>query len=199
MKKLLPLLGLFVLIACNSSKKKEKETTGGPSLEKRLAEYMQLTEDMDLEKLMDYIYPRLFKIAPKEQMIEAMREGFNNEELKMSLDSLKVDKIYPIFTSGKGQYAKVTYTMVMIMDFLDKEGIEDQMELIMESMGEKYGRDNIRIDDKTGNLRVKQTSHLVAAKDEYAKDWSFVSLRDDDPMINQLLDKQVLDKLDDYK
>lgn len=199
MKKLLPLLGLFVLIACNSSKKKEKETAGGPSLEKRLAEYMQLTEDMDLEKLMDYIYPRLFKIAPKEQMIEAMRAGFNNDELKMSLDSLKVDKIYPIFTSGKGQYAKVTYSMVMIMDFLDKEGIEDQMELIMESMGEKYGRDNIRIDDKTGNLRVKQTSHLVAAKDEYAKDWSFVSLRDDDPMINQLLDKEVLEKLDDYK
>ena len=199
MRKFVFWLAVIFLFGCGDAKKKTEPSSPDTSLEKRLTEYMQLTQDMDLEKLMDYIYPKLFEIAPKEQMIEAMKEGFKNDELKISLDSLKVDKFYPVFESGKGQYAKVTYSMVMVMEFLDKEELAEKMETIMEGAGEKYGRENLHFDEKTGSLRIKENNALVAAKDKYAKEWSFVSLKEDDPMINQLLSKDVLEKLKEYK
>lgn len=199
MKKLAFGLAVIILFGCGDAKKKSEPSTTGTSLEKRLAEYMQLTEDMDLEKLMDYIYPKLFDIAPKEQMLKAMKDGFENDEVKVSLDSMKVEKIYPVFESGKGSYAKVTYSMVMVMEFVDKENLAEQIESIIEGAGEKYGRENLYFEEKTGSLRIREKSDLVAAKDKYAKEWSFVSLKEDDPMINKLLDKDVLEKLKEYK
>lgn len=199
MRKIAFAFAVISLIACGGGKKKTADSpAGSTSLENRLTEYMQLTKEMKLEKLMDYIYPKLFTIAPKDQMLEAMKQGFSNEEVKVTLDSMKVVKIHPVFESGKGQYAKVTYSMIMVMNFTDKEMPAEQMEFIKESMGEKYGTENLAIDAQTGALRIRQANHMVAAKDEHAKEWSFLSIKEDDPTMNKLLSKEIQDKLATY-
>lgn len=198
MKKLVFGLIVILLFGCGDAKKKSDPSATGTSLEKRLSEYIQLTEDMDLEKLMDYIYPRLFTIAPKEEMLKAMKEGFDNDEVKVSLDSLKIEKIYPVFEVGKGSYAKVTYSMVMVMELMDKEKLAEQMELIRAGIAAKYGNENLNIDGQSGAFRIRQTNNLVAIKDNYAKEWSFISLKEDDPTMNQLLNKDVMGKLNEY-
>lgn len=39
---------------------------------------------------------------------------------------------------------------------------------------------------------------MVAIKDEYAKEWSFVELKEDDPMTEKLFTKELLAKLATY-
>ena len=49
------------------------------ALEKRLKEFLVFNETMQIDKVLDYTYPKLFTIAPKAQMLEAMQNAFDNE------------------------------------------------------------------------------------------------------------------------
>jgi hypothetical protein len=204
MKKIVVIVSILVLCACGSSKKKVESSTTGSSLEQRLTEFMKLNDEMNLEKIMDFIYPKLFDIAPRKDILQAMKDGFDNEEVKIEMDSLKVDKIYPVFEIDKGSYAKVTYSMVMVMkvkNTKDSADVNDnaQNELIKATMSEKYGVENVRMNDATGVIKIRTASPMVAVKDALAKEWCFVNLNEEDPMINKLFSKEVLDKLATYK
>src|SRR5690242_21824822 len=119
MKIILFVLVVIAFCACGSSEKKAGGTNDGASLEHRLDQFMELTDKMDLEELMEYTYPKLFTIAPKESVLKALKEAYNSEEVRMQLDSLKIEKIYPVFEMENGSYAKIDYSMVMLMDFKD--------------------------------------------------------------------------------
>ncbi|NOT49770.1 MAG: hypothetical protein HOP10_00660 [Chitinophagaceae bacterium] len=206
MKKILFVLIAFLFIACggNSSKDKTENTTGGidPALEKRLAEYMKLNEELDFNRLMDYIYPKVFDLAPREDMVEAMEDFFKSEEIKVKLEDLKIDKVHPVFTVKDGSYAKIDYSMVVLFD-MSSEGDsmekKEQNDLIVKSMAEKYGEGNVGIDKETGMIRVRMGTPMIAIKDEIVKDWSFISYKKDDPFLDKILSKEVQDKLATYK
>ena len=202
MKKLFLALALLILVACGSSKKKTtgtREVAGAP-LEQRLADFMKVNEVMDFEKVMDYTYPKLFTLAPRTQLIKAMTDAFSNEEVKIELDSMRIDTVFAVFNMSNGSYAKVKYSMNMLMSFKDSTDTEDsENDLVLQSIAAEYGSENVSKDRKTGVITIRNTSYMVAIKDEYAKEWSFVNLNREDPMINKLFSKEVLDKLDTYK
>lgn len=198
MNKLLFALSVLFLISCGTSKKKTPEPETGASLNQRLDEYMKLNDEMKFDRIMDYIYPKLFTIAPKDQILKAMEEGFNNDEMKIELDSMKIEKMHPEFEMENGSFAKVDYSMIMVFQFLSGGDDPSENNIMVESMKEKYGKENVRYDNEKRMIRIKEKSKMVAVKDSYAKEWSFVSLNEDDPMINQLFSKDVLEKLATY-
>ena len=202
MKKLVFVLSVLIFCACGSTKKKVPSTNEGTTLEQRLADFMKANDKMDFEKVMDYTYPKLFTLAPRTQLVKAMKDAFNNEEVKVELDSLRIDTVFAVFKIGDGSYAKVRYTMNMLMDFSvakDSSDSDDKKsDYILQSITAKYGAENVSADEKTGIIKIRNTSDMVAIKDEYAKEWSFVNLNKEEPMINKLFSKEVLDKLDTY-
>ncbi len=157
---------------------------------------------MDFEKVMDYTYPKLFTLAPREQLVKVMKDAFSSEEVKIELDSMRVDTVFAVFKIGDGSYAKVRYSMNMLMTLKndkDSAAADDSgVDYVLLSIAEKYGSENVSKDLKTGVIKIRNTSDMVAVKDEYAKEWSFVNLNKEDPMINKLFSKEVLDKLDTY-
>ena len=204
MKKLLFVLSIFVLCACGSSKKKVESSDNSSSLERRLTEFMKLNEEMNFEKIMDYIYPKAFSIVPRNQLLQAMKEGYANNVVKIKLDSMKVDKIYPTFEMGNGYYAKITYNMTMLLklthstDSIETNDIS-QSELIRASMAKKYGDDNVSIDEATGLIRIRTTDQMIAVRDKSVENWCFVNLNKEDSLINKIFSKEVLDKIATYK
>lgn len=203
MKEIWVVFAVLFLVACKDSDKKEEKTAEtGNSLEQRVAEFMKVNDNMDLDKVLDYTYPKLFEIVPRADLEQAMKDGFNNEEMKVELDSLQVIKVHPIFVEGKGSYAKIDYSMVMIMKFKQDSAGSDNSEtneMIRASMAQKYGEENVTMDNTTGILRIHMASPMVAAKDEHSKEWTFVNLKEGDAMINKLFRKEILDKLATYK
>jgi len=117
MKKLILAFAVVAFCACGSSKKKTEggTATTGTSLEQRVAEYMKLNEEMNIDKIMDYVYPGVFTIAPRADLVKAMKEGFESEEVKIEIESMKVDKMHPVFEMDNGSYAMIDYSLVMHM------------------------------------------------------------------------------------
>lgn len=201
MKKMWIAIAVLALVGCNNAVNKKtsekgKDNVTDASLEQRLDEYMKINDDMNLDKVLDYTYPRLFEIAPREQMEEAMKQGFDNEVMTMDMDSVKVEKIYPTFEMDNGSYAKVDYSMIMIMNFKEKDA--EMLEMMKSTMAEQYGEGNITIDADKNQMRIHSSSPLVAAKDKYSKDWTFANLRPNDPITPKIFSKELLDKLATY-
>jgi len=57
----------------------------------------------------------------------------------------------------------------------------------------------VSIDAATGGVKVSESGRMVAVKNETSKEWSFVSLKQDDPMMEKLFKKELIDKLATYK
>ena len=176
MKKLFFAFIVLIFCACGSSKKKVTDTGNGKEapLEQRLADFMKVNDE----------------------------DAFSSEEVKIELDSMRVDTVFAVFKIGDGSYAKVRYSMNMLMTLKndkDSAAADDSgVDYVLLSIAEKYGSENVSKDLKTGVIKIRNTSDMVAVKDEYAKEWSFVNLNKEDPMINKLFSKEVLDKLDTY-
>lgn len=219
MKKLF--WSLTVLVFCACGEKKKSGTAGkGESLEKRVDAFLDVNQQLDFEGIMDYTYPKVFDLAPRSQMVKLLKESFNNEEMKISLDSLKVIKIHPVFEMDGGSYAKIDYSMVMFMDPKDDDSDKDRTAisdssdaddvvsgidaspkstLMQTMMEEQFGKGNVDIHPSTGVIKIRQKSEMVAIKDKYSKDWTFINMnREQQVMLDKLLPKDVQAKIDSY-
>ena len=91
----------------------------------------------------------------------------------------------------------------MLMNFkLAKDstgaGAAAQNEMIRSGLAEQYGEQNVSMDEK-GTIHIRIQSPMVAIKDEFSKEWTFVNLKEGDAMTEQLLSKELRDKLATYK
>ncbi|HEX4875626.1 MAG TPA: hypothetical protein VFV31_03080 [Chitinophagaceae bacterium] len=171
------------------------------SLKARLDAFMNANDLMDFEKVMDYTYPKLFTLATREQMIEVMNNSMNNEDMTIRLDSLKIDSIYAVFTTAEGSFAKVDYSMLMLMQLkeeADKTKNNEKNDAVIAALKEQYGEDKVKYDEKVKAIKIYVNTAMAAIKDSYAKEWCFLNFKEDDPMIEALLSKEVIEKLSSY-
>jgi hypothetical protein len=218
LKKLLS--PLIILTLCSCSIKKDSD----PVLEQRLAEFLKAMDDRKPEKMMDYIYPKLFTIVSRDQTLMKMTGAFESKDPKVEFDSLKIEKIFPIFEMDSARYAKVIYAMVMTMEYsylkdstvnknisrdtsttlhtiidIDERYPAPQLTLMQTLLKGKYGTENVTVDYKNGIAKVRVKNQIVAIKDKFAGEWSFVTATDEEPLPGELFSKAVLDKLATYK
>jgi hypothetical protein len=191
-------LGLVSIICLFFVAEAQQDT----SLVNRLNATLQFTKVMDLEKVLDYTYPKLFTIATREQMLEVLKSTFETDDFTTELDSLKIDTIYPVFTINNASYSKVRHSMLMKMvykepfDTADKEGTE----MMVTMMEEQFGKGNVRFDPIKNSLNIFMHSDMVAVKDNLSPKWTFANLDEDNPeMLNMLFSKEVIAKLKEYK
>lgn len=167
-------------------------------LMERLNEVLQATRDMNLEKILDMTYPKLFNIAPREAVGEAMKAAYDSEEFSTTLDSIKIEKIFPVFTLDQAQYVKIYHSMLMRMKFkeeIDSASVAEMLPL----MEEGFGAGKVRFDKKSNTFVITDLAEMVAIKDEYAKEWCFVNYDAESEMVTMLFSAEVIEKLKEFK
>ena len=171
------------------------------SLVSRVNEMLKLTQSKDIEKVMDYTYPKLFTIVPKETLITAMKSAYDTEEFTMEFDSVKIHTLFPVFVINDTSYVKVKHTMLMKMKYKEPYDTADKesREFMISLMQEKFGKGNVRFDPVANSLNIFMIPDMVGIKTKTSI-WTFANLDDDNPaMLNMLFSKQVLDKLGKFK
>ena len=164
----------------------------------RLDSMLLVTQEMNLEKILDYTYPKLFTIATREQMADAMKSSFETEDFKTTLDSLKIGKVHPVYSTKEGQYAKISHTMLMRMHFTETIE-EEQSKAVIPAMENEFGIGKVRFDKEKNTIIISLSSEMVAIQDEYAAEWCFVNYNEKDSLVNLLFSKEVIEKLKEYK
>ncbi len=187
-------VALFALIACKSGGSDDLGV-----LKQRMQDFMDANQKQDFKKVLDYTYPKLFELVPKATLEESMKEAFATTEFVMKTDSLHVDSLYPVFKAGKGQYAKVDYSMVMRVILNEADSTGQLKDNYITAFTGKFGAENIRRDDAGNAIHIIVHSKMIAAKDDVSKNWTFVNLREGEQMMEKLFSKEIMDKIATYK
>ncbi len=167
------------------------------SLQVRLDHFFQLNHLKEIDRVLDYTYPKLFTIVPREQMKEVMKSTFENDELTVSMDSLKLIKTWPMLITKEGSFVQMEYTMIMRMQFKDMNSIDkpEEMATITSLLTLKYGEGNARYDSMQKQIVIFVKSPLLAIRDQLSPQWTFINFKKEDMITPMLLSKDILDKL----
>lgn len=172
-----------------------------PKLVERMNIMMKATEVPDYNTILDYTYPKIFSIVPREKMLEVLQMTFENKQFTVSLDSVIADTIYPVFTIGDASYAKIIHSQVMRMKF--KEQLDStnktKFSATTNALKEQFGEDKVRFDTASNTINIRMRPDMIAIKDSFASEWSFINLKEDSPVTPMIFSEEVLEKLKQYK
>lgn len=167
------------------------------SFRPRLDSFLHLNHLQDLDRVLEYTYPKLFTIVPREQMLGIMKNTLDNEEMTVRMDSLKLIKTWPMLSTPEGSFVKMEYSMIMRMQFKQKDSTDtpEKMETVSSLLTMKYGAGNARYDSLRNQIIIFNKSPLLAIKDNHSPQWTFINYLKDDPLIELLLSEDIIDKL----
>jgi hypothetical protein len=212
-------LPLIVLVFCACSTKKDRD----PVLEQRLAVFLKAIDDKNPEKMTDYVYPKLFRFVSRDAILKTMNFSFfEDKDQKVGFDSVKIEKIFPIFKMDSASYAKINFSMVMTLEYSDlKDSLVNkkipkdidslhhsigigsypapQLTLMQTLLAQEYGTENVTADPTTGIIKIHSKGTIIAVKDKFAGEWYFVTGIDESSIAQQLFSQATLDKLATYK
>lgn len=169
-------------------------TTNDAALDKRLHAYMALNKALDFEKIMDYMHPSLFELAPREAILQSFEQIFKSEAMTLGFDSLQLVQASAPFVHGGVTYRKVDYFTRLHLKFNDtsvyaEEGFTDN---VTASLEKAMAGKTITFDEKNRQFVVSGTDVLFAIKDAKAPDWMFLGFQDNPQMMARLYPKEVI-------
>jgi hypothetical protein len=195
MKKIFTCTLFYLLTVSASLAQTDKRLT------ERLDSVLIATQKSDFDGILDFTYPKLFTIVTRPQMLTALKGALDADEFTTTIDSVKLKKVYPVFTIGKGSYAKIEHTMLTLMKFKEPLDTADAEGggFMLKMMAEQFGEQNVRFDKATNTIRLFMVADMVAIKDEYAKEWCFVNYDPESQLTTLLFSEEVIEKLIEYK
>ena len=187
MKLVLVLVALGLGLSLNAQVDSDER-----DLRKRLDAYMEHTHKKNFDKLMDYMHPSLFDLAPRALLVQTLNETFSAKEVAIGYDSLAITAISPDFLHNNSQYRKVEYYFIMAMKFTDKDIAEDTSltEQIIDGLKEDFGDGEIIYDKKRAVYIIKASDILLAIKDP-GKEWLFLGYESDNKLLQKLYPVEV--------
>lgn len=147
--------------------------------------YFNHMTNQNFDGVLDYMYPKVFDMAPRAQMKSGMQQMFNAEDMTIEFLSNKVSKVSELMTHQGIDYAALFYTSKMKMTFLTEEGQaeEDKKGFLMfmkATMETQFGEGNVEEDLSSMALIIDMSATMFAIKDPQYKGWKF--LGNDDAM-----------------
>ncbi len=181
------LFGGFSLLSAQS---------GTDKLSLQAGVFLKATQDQEWETVADMLYPKLFELAPREQIIAAM-QGIQAGGFEISLSDPRINSISDIETHGTEKFAVLKYQMHMTMnlqgeDFDDAEAVET----IVSYMKSMYGEEKVNFDKASKTLSADARNTMVALAPEESEDWAFLEYKPElDTFLGEILAEGLLEKI----
>jgi hypothetical protein len=160
---------------------------------------VQKIYNLTIEKKYDIVvestYPKVFDIAPKKDMIEAMNNMFDNEQMKVTIEKVNPEFTFSeIIVIGDGKYCVIEHNNRMTMKFKEKLG--ESKEFILASLNENMTGYKVTLDEKTETFTVDGKAKMIAISDKLTNGtWKYINFNGESPMMEQVLGKEVLAKI----
>ncbi len=140
-------------------------------IDKMLAEYGAATIDADYGKLTDYIYPKLFDLASKEDMIEMLESSMKTKDYSMDFISFKTDSVDSISTFSEGKFTQIHYTASFNIDYTEaaSKQLKQMIKATFQSMG-----GNLTESEVENRHSVVWSKTLIAIDDNTTDGWKII-------------------------
>lgn len=146
---------------------------------------------------LDYLYPPLFKIISRKNLLSGMRNGVD-KSVDTTLTELEIKNFSKEIKSGNVRYLVMDYQFLMTMAFTpgepqpiqEEDAVYDKeiskLEFTYQMFKPKYGVNNMTINYETDVLTVRVNNQAYCISDPQYDGWKFLEKKDG---VKELLEK----------
>ena len=152
---------------------------------------------LNYDKILDYTYPKLYKLVPRDKMKEALIATFNGTD-EMKVKILAVDPNFnygEIKTIDDQKICLVKHNLSMeitLNETLEEEDVEMMIDLLKSNME----TEDITFDKKKTTFKINKIATMIAISDELTKNqWRFLNKDKENKLMAMLLNKKVVKEL----
>lgn len=162
-------------------------------IRKATEEYIEINQKLDVDGIMEKVYPKIFDIVPKEAFKQQYKQLFESEEMLVGFGSFFITDILDKTVKYKGEtFGIVRYKFDMTMKFKDNSADE----YILAAFNEQYGEDKVSYDKETSTFSLNMDSETFAIKSDGK--WYFLENKPElETIIGQLIPDEVREKFGD--
>ncbi|MFZ4928181.1 hypothetical protein [Chryseobacterium sp. Mn2064] len=189
-KLIVGIISLFSVLSFGQTKKVDYEA----GIKRDFTSFFKNIKDRNIEKAVDFIYPRYLNITDRQQMVIVLNLSYNNPILITDVQELKINHIEkPELIDG--EYFSVTdYTLDMKLK-VDWKVINDPeaaRPMINDKIITQYGKDHVAY-FSDGDYYSVHAQMKACAVSKNEKEWKFLLVEENNKPVN-ILPQKVLDK-----
>lgn len=171
---------------------------------------------MYFERMIDFLYPGIYRITPRNELLQEIENTYRDPLLHIEIDSITLDSLYPVFSSGDGHYTKVNYGMVLKFqsdqfkntgqsppalpgNLFSDDLPASPLSRAFEIFENKYGKGTVAIDPLQGSLIIHTKHSMLAVKDKISPEWTFLQMDENPFLLRQLFSDEVTDHYNSYQ
>jgi len=199
MKHLFILAILFFSFSLHQSFATTQSTSFGDhrqEIQGTLDVYFQANLDKDYEKILDMIYPRLFEIVSKEEMMGLFKQ-MEAEGIDYSIKAAETSSISDKVVNDGQQFVLVKYILDIGIRFTGEEySTPEVQKILLETFKTQYGKDRVKLDTESNTFWIKADNVMFAIAPEGSKDWKFMEKKPGmEAFVADFIPQEVQDKL----
>ena len=166
------------------------------SVSERLNQYFQATEAQDWDGVIDLLYPRLFELAPKEDMRQTLAD-MNGNGISLEMSGFEIKRISAPLEHEQERFAKVDYSGKMRIKFTSEAYQTPEMVgVLTDNFKASYGPDRVRYEEGTGIFHISVDKSMYAIAQAGTTDWYFIETEGEASMMEQIIPAAVLEHTD---
>ncbi|MCB0550590.1 MAG: hypothetical protein KDD19_23675 [Phaeodactylibacter sp.] len=195
MQKLITLL-LFIAVTTAAF----AQNPDSAAIQLRLDAYFQATESKDWNKVVDMVYPKLFNLVEKKDMVQLFADMEGNG-MVFQMNDFSVHRISAPVTHEGERFALVSYSAGMNLKFTSAAYQDSSMVSILRaSFVTTYGDENVRYNKEDNSFDIQAVKTMFAIAPEGADQWSFMENNPgQEGMLGALIPEAVREKLKENK
>lgn len=192
MTRIAALLLISFLSLNSSSAQSEKAIRAG------FEKYQNLIKEGDLKASMDYIYPKLFTVVPKDQMLNTLKTTMENPMMEIKFGDLSITDVQKAKKVGSEYFAILKYktSMQLKLKAQSPEMAKMMNQQLMTGFTQKYGAENVSLDEASGFFTVKLSETAVAVSNDGKSNWTYLSLQEgQEQLMAQILPQEIFSQI----
>lgn len=164
------------------------------AISQQVNRFFKATQEKNWDAVLDLTYPRLFELAPREQIRKLFTE-MESEGMTFSFHDLEIEQISPVTVIGEEQFARIDYGSLMKIH-LQGEEFEDAstIDLLQGSFEQSFGTGNVQYVPEENTFRVNSTKTMLAVARKTNNDWKFIEINPaQKDLMKNILPVEILD------
>lgn len=182
MKKILLLVALVVNLNYSFAQ------TTKQNIERDFINFNQLISEKNIDAALEYSYPKLFEIIPKETMKSLLEAVYKIPNIEYKISTPIINAISDVKSIDNIDYVKIQYISPFEMKMKDIDlNDEHKLQMLLQSFENKFGKANVDLDKTSGFFKINAQKEVIAISTNNKNDWKFVTI--DNPRMKVLLEK----------
>ena len=158
-----------------------------------ISNYLDAFNKGDWDGVINMIYPKLFDLLTKEQMIQT----FNQMEemgMEMKTDFNKIEKVSEVINYESSKFCRVYYNAGLTIKI---SGVMlENKDQLGQSFLAAYGLENVKYDDINNKFDINAKKSMIAVSNIDSDEWTYIEYNDQqEEMFKQLIPENVLEQI----